>query len=100
RTMRAMVDWSYGLLSPRERTVLARISVFCGSFTLESAGAVASDPALPPADVFDAVTELAAKSLVSVDVSGDPAYFRLLETTRCYASSRLVAPGDLPARRR
>ena len=99
RTMRAMVDWSYGILSPRERTVLARISMFCGSFTLESAAALASDALLTPADVFDAVTELVAKSLVSVDVSGDRAYFRLLELTRCYVSSRLAESGELSALR-
>jgi predicted ATPase len=100
RTMRAMVDWSYGLLSPGERTVFARISMFRGSFTLESAGALASDASLAPADVFDAVTELAAKSLLSVNVSSDPAYFRLLETTRCYTASRLADSAELPAMRR
>jgi predicted ATPase/DNA-binding winged helix-turn-helix (wHTH) protein len=100
RTMRAVVDWSYGLLSPLQRKVLERLSAFAGSFTLESAGAVASDASLTPADVFDAVTELVAKSLLSVDVSGDPAYFRLLETTRLYASSRLAESADLAAVRR
>jgi len=100
RTLQAVLDWSYGLLSPRERTVLARISLFRGSFTLESAGAVAADHSLTPDDVFDAVTDLAAKSLVSVDVSGDHAYFRLLETTRSYVSSRLTETGELPTMRR
>ncbi|HEX6704111.1 MAG TPA: winged helix-turn-helix domain-containing protein [Albitalea sp.] len=100
RTLRAVLDWSFGLLSPRDRKVLERLSVFAGNFTLESAGAVASDASLPPDEVFDAVTELAAKSLLSVDVGSDPAYFRPLETTRCYASSRLVESGELPTLRR
>jgi len=100
RTMRAMVDWSYGLLSPHERSVLLKISMFCGSFTLESAGAVASDSSSERAEVFDAVSELVAKSLVSVDVSSDPAYFRLLETTRCYATRRLGESGELPGMQR
>jgi predicted ATPase/DNA-binding winged helix-turn-helix (wHTH) protein len=100
RTLQSTVDWSHGLLSPRERVILSRITVFCSSFTLESAGAVASDPAATPADVFDAVLELASKSLLAVDVSDDPTYFRLLETTRRYASSRLLESGELPALRR
>ena len=100
RTLQAMVEWSHGLLSARERTVLARLSVFCGSFTLESAGAVASDGESTNADIFDAVTALAAKSLVSVDVSREPATFRLLETTRGFAAERLAESGQLPAMRR
>ncbi len=100
RTLQAIIEWSHGLLSPRERIVLARISVFCGSFTLESAGAVASDGESTQADVFDAVTALAAKSLVCVDVSREPATFRLLETTRGFAAERLAESGQLTAMRR
>jgi predicted ATPase len=100
RTLRSTVDWSYGLLSPFQRTVLARITLFCSSFTLDSAGVVASDSSSTPVDVFDAVMELAGKSLLVVDVSSDPTYFRLPETTRRYASIRLLESGELPALRR
>lgn len=100
RTLQSMVDWSYGLLSPCQRSVLARLSLFSSSFTLESAGALAQDASTTQADVFDAVMELVAKSLLTVDMSGDPTYFRLLETTRSYASSRLLESGELPAMRR
>ena len=100
RTLQAMVDWSYGLLSPCQRSVLARLSLFSSSFTLESAGAVAQDASTTQADVFAAVMELVAKSLLTVDMSGDPTYFRLLETTRSYASSRLLESGELAAMRR
>jgi predicted ATPase/DNA-binding winged helix-turn-helix (wHTH) protein len=100
RTLQAVLDWSYELLSPRERAVLTRISLFRGGFTLESAGAVASDPSLTPANVFDALTDLADKSLLSVDLSDDHASFRLLETTRSYVMNRVAESGEMPALRR
>jgi len=96
RTMQAMVDWSYCQLSPRERTVLARISMLRGSFKLESGSAVAADDSLTPADVFDAVAKLTAKSLLAVDASSGHAYLRLLETTRSYVSRRLAIMGEPP----
>ena len=100
RTLQSMVDWSFGLLTPCQRRVLARLSMFSSSFTLESAGALARSECSTPAECFDAVMELVDKSLVTVDMSGDPTYFRLLETTRAYASSRLLESGELPAMRR
>ena len=100
RTLQAIVDWSYGLLTPCQRTVLARLSMFSSSFTLESAEAMTKDATTTTTDVLDAVMELVAKSLLTVDMSGDPTYFRLLETTRSYASSRLLESGALPAMRR
>jgi predicted ATPase len=100
RTLKAVLDWTYSLLSPRERAVLGRISVFPGSFTLESAGAIASDDGLTAAEVFDTVRDLAAKSLASVDTSGGRAHYRLLVTTHRYASNRLAETGDVPAVRR
>jgi len=45
QTLRASIDWSYGLLEPEERKLLARASVFAGGWTLESAEAVCADPA-------------------------------------------------------
>ena len=98
--MQAVLDWSHDLLSANERAVLERISVFRGSFTLESAVSIASDDALAPADAFESVSGLVAKSLVSVDTSGDRAYFRLLETTRDYASNRLAGTGQAVLTRR
>ena len=100
RTLQGIVAWSYGLLSPRERVVLARLSVFPGTFTLESAGVLAGDDEIAPADVFDAATALAAKSLLCVDASTEPALFRLLETTRGFAAERLAESGEMRATQR
>lgn len=91
RTLRAAVDWSYGSVPPAEREVLDRLSVLPGSFTLETAAAVAGSGA----DVLDEVAGLARRSLVVVegrDGSGATRY-RLLETIRAYAAEKLDASG-------
>ncbi len=97
RTLHAVLAWSYELLSARERAVLGRISVFPGSFTLESASAIASSDSLTTEEVSDTVRDLAAKSLVSVDTSSGRAYYRLLVTTQRHASNRLSDAGEVPA---
>jgi predicted ATPase/DNA-binding winged helix-turn-helix (wHTH) protein len=94
QTLRAMLDWSYELLSEQEKTILHRIGVFRGEFTHESAVAVAADDVIGPADVLDGVMNLASKSLVTTDVSGKFVYHRLLHMTRVYAFEKLVRAGD------
>jgi non-specific serine/threonine protein kinase len=78
RTLRATLDWSYDLLNPAEQRLFERLSVFAGSFTLESALAVAE------ADL-DTLGHLVDKSLVVAQSSR----YRLLETMREYAAERL-----------
>src|SRR6202044_2701520 len=67
-TLNAMLDWSYSLLSEREKVVLCRLSVFIGDFTLAAAGSVASETEADEAEVIDAVVSLVAKSLISTTV--------------------------------
>ncbi|MGJ7507790.1 ATP-binding protein [Variovorax sp. GT1P44] len=90
QTLRALLDWSYELLSDSERVTLRRLSVFKGGFTLESAGAVAVDGYAGAVDVLGDLTALAAKSLVTVDVNDEVTRYRLLDTTRTYALEKLV----------
>src|SRR5271163_4001813 len=92
-TLNAMLDWSYRLLSEREKVVLCRLSVFVGDFTLQAASSVASETEVDEADVIDAVANLVAKSLISRSVI-ESTYYRLLETTRFYAATKLVERGD------
>ena len=94
KTLSAALDWSYKLLSDIERAVLRRISVFVGSFTLEAALHVASSPDFKDANLFDAVDGLVAKSLVGADISGSETRYRLLDTTRAYATLRLDEAGE------
>lgn len=95
RTLEAMLDWSYDFLVESERVLLRRLAVFVGSFTLEAARAVAAGDDLADVDVVDGIADLVAKSLVTVDVSGETVCYRLLDTTRAYAQAKLADEGEL-----
>jgi predicted ATPase/DNA-binding winged helix-turn-helix (wHTH) protein len=94
RTMRVVVDWSYGLLSPDEQRLLRALGIFAGGFTGEAAAAVAMDAATTGADAIDPLADLVAKSLVVADVSGTKPRFRLLDTIRAYAIEKLDESGE------
>jgi predicted ATPase len=92
QTLRAMVDWSWELLTGPERTVLAALSTFAGGFGLAAAEAVAAGPGVPAADVAGLVGALVDKSLVQLgDTGSGPSRYRLLETVRQYAAGQLEA---------
>ena len=93
-TLNAMLDWSYSLLSEREKVVLCRLSVFVGDFTLQVASSVASETEVDEADVIDVVAGLVAKSLISTTVISESTYYRLLDTTRAYAANKLAERGE------
>jgi predicted ATPase len=93
-TMQAVVDWSYGLLSPDEQRSFRALSIFTGGFTVEAAAAIAMDAATTGADAIDRLADLVAKSLVVADVSGTKPRFRLLDTTRAYAIEKLDESGE------
>ncbi|WP_158630336.1 BTAD domain-containing putative transcriptional regulator [Glycomyces terrestris] len=88
RTLRAVVDWSWDLLDPRERAVLARMSVFNGPADLDACCAVCSADA-------DDIAGLVEKSLVQRLPGGR---YRLLETVREYAAARLSEAGETAER--
>jgi predicted ATPase len=90
-TLNAMLDWSYSLLSDREKLVLCRLSVFVGGFTLQAAGFIASETEVDESDVIDTVASLVAKSLISTAVINETTYYRLLDTTRAYAAAKLAS---------
>src|SRR5260370_11069032 len=95
QTLRSTLDWSYELLSEAERVVFCRLSIFAGSFALAEATAVAPSGEIAASDVVDCVANLAAKSLVMIDVSGATVRYRLLETTRAYAREQLAESAEL-----
>jgi predicted ATPase len=92
--MRAVVDWSYGLLSPDEQRFFRALGIFAGGFNVEAAAAVAMDAATTGADAINRLADLVAKSLVVADASGTKPRFRLLDTTRAYAIEQLDANGE------
>lgn len=92
RTLRALIDWSYDLLTAPERAAFGRLSVFAGGWTLEAAEEVAAGEEIERDDVLDLLARLVEKSLVSLDVAGDR--YRMLETVREYAAEKLEAAAD------
>ncbi len=88
QTLRAALDWSYMLLNPTEQRALVELSVFRGRFSMSAAEAVLTD------DTYDLLAALVAKSLVVVETSAGDQSYRLLDTTRIYASAKLVESGE------
>lgn len=102
QTLRALLDWSYGLLPETEQLALRRLSVLIGAFTLEAASAIVHGGRGDEALMLNTLDALVAKSLMSAQVGDDGAErYRLLETTRIYAREKLQESGDadLAARR-
>lgn len=95
QTLRATFDWSYGLLSVKERAVLRRLGVFPSLFGLEGAISVVCAEDIDEADLVDAVCALSDKSLLVVENSGEETEYRLLETSRAYALQKLSDNGEV-----
>src|SRR3984957_10231031 len=90
QTLRALIDWSYDLLSSEERIVFERLSVFAGGWTLDAAEAVARGGEVADWQVLDLLAALVGKSLVQAEVVHGSTRYRLLETIRHYAAERLA----------
>jgi predicted ATPase/DNA-binding winged helix-turn-helix (wHTH) protein len=93
QTLRATLDWSYGLLPDTEAAVLCRLAMFVGDFSFDAAIAVAGDRFAQP--VMDCIANLVTKSLIVADPRDGAPRYRLLETTRLYALEKLRASGEL-----
>ncbi|ARX84587.1 SARP family transcriptional regulator [Streptomyces alboflavus] len=117
RTLRAVVDWSWELLTDAERAVLRRLSVFSGGASLEGAERVcagyadevapggdgdhanAADAVLAPEHVLELLTALTEKSLLRAEGGSAPRY-RMLGTIKEYAGQRLAEAGEADLARR
>lgn len=91
RTLRGAIDWSFALLTPPEQQLLLRLSVFSGTFSIDAVESICTGAPLDDASVLDELSGLVDKSLVVMEVDGDDARYRLLETVRQYADERLRA---------
>jgi predicted ATPase/class 3 adenylate cyclase len=100
QTLQATLDWSYAVLDPDEQHVFARLGVFAGTFTADAAGAVCANDVLSEDDAIAILSSLVDRSLVVADASSGAARYRLLETTRAYALTRLKERADLDGARR
>ncbi|MBI5158051.1 MAG: hypothetical protein HZA58_08595 [Acidimicrobiia bacterium] len=92
RTLEATLDWSFDLLTPTERELLAHLAVFAGGWTLEAMEAVWSGDTAS-ADSLDLLASLVEKSLVSLSDDEGRTRYRLLEPIRQYAGHKLAGGG-------
>jgi predicted ATPase/DNA-binding CsgD family transcriptional regulator len=97
RTLEAAIDWSYGLCSPDEQRLWARLSVFPGGFDLDAAEHIGTGGP-HDATLLDVLTGLVDKSVLSRTdgTFGWQAWYRMLETVREYATGKLAEEGGVP----
>ena len=93
QTMFATIAWSYNLLDPAERSILQRLSLFVGGFTLAAAETVCADDALAMSGIAGHLSSLVDKSLVNVTLSEHRARYTLLDSVRSFALDRLKEAG-------
>jgi predicted ATPase/DNA-binding winged helix-turn-helix (wHTH) protein len=98
QTLKALIDWSHDLLSPAERLLFARLSVFLGGTTLASIISVTASDELRSEQVGDLLLSLVEKSLVQADSDGNEPRFSFFESTRHYAREKLGNVSDMRLR--
>jgi predicted ATPase len=99
QTLRAAVEWSLDLLSPRQRLGFALLSVFSGGFDLRAAETVLVVEGFDRGETADLMVELVDRSMVEPDTIGHRRRYRLLETMRHFGSGLLDKHGGDVARR-
>ncbi|WP_329080815.1 BTAD domain-containing putative transcriptional regulator [Streptosporangium sp. NBC_01469] len=90
QTLHAVIDWSWDLLSDRERTLARRISVFPAVTGAAAIEAICSGRTFPPGEIADVLDSLVDKSIVERAADG----YRMLETIRAYAAGKLDVAGE------
>jgi predicted ATPase/DNA-binding CsgD family transcriptional regulator len=99
QTLRALIDWSYDLLTETERVLLRRLSTFVRGWTIEAAEAVCRGDGIESEAILEVLAHLVDKSLVTMIDVGSAARYSMLETIREYAREKLVVSGEAPALR-
>ena len=101
RTLRATLQWSYGLLGEAEQALFGRLSVFLGGFTLEAAEEVCSGEGIEEYEVLDLLSQLVDKSLVMSEAQAAGVLrYGMLEPVRQFAREMLHESGEEPEVRR
>jgi DNA-binding SARP family transcriptional activator len=93
RTLRAVVDWSWELLTEPERMVLRTLAVFSGGASLDAAEQVCAAASAEQEELLQVLTALTEKSLLLTDPDGAP-HYRMLDTITEYARDRLAEAGE------
>ena len=94
RTLESVVAWSHELLTPPDRALLNRLSVFRDSFSLSVAEEICTDGDVDTVDVLDGISRLVEKSLVQFEAEESTSRYRLLETIRRFSLERLDQAGQ------
>lgn len=97
RTLQAALDWSFEALEEQDAAIMCRLGVFPGRFTAGDAEVVAGGGRASGSPVRQVLADLVAKSLLTVDVGPEIAWFRFLETMRVYARLKLLESDEAPA---
>ncbi|KUJ41337.1 hypothetical protein ACZ90_68420 [Streptomyces albus subsp. albus] len=100
QTLRAVLDWSWELLTTPERIVLCRLAVHTDGCTLEAAEAVCAGGEVAAEEVLDLLARLVDRSLVVMAEGAAGPRYRLLESVAAYATERLHEMADAPLVRR
>lgn len=101
QTLRATIDWSYGLLTEPERLLMRRLATFVGGWDLAAAEAVCCDDSLEQFEILDLLASLVNKSIViAMRSPGRETRYHMLETIRQYAREKLFDSGEMAAFRR
>jgi len=87
QTLKALIDWSYDLLSEKEKKLWSRLSVFKDGWTLESAEVICSDELLTEGEILDLLSQLAEKSIIIYNEVKDR--YSILETIKQYGEEKL-----------
>jgi predicted ATPase/DNA-binding CsgD family transcriptional regulator len=95
KTLTALIDWSYDLLSPLEQKLFDQLGIFAGGFSLKAATAVSGTGSADESDVQDILVALADKSLVVVQTAAKQERYTLLDSMRAYAVAKLASKGEL-----
>ncbi|HJU25033.1 MAG TPA: winged helix-turn-helix domain-containing protein, partial [Rhodanobacteraceae bacterium] len=93
QTLRALIEWSFALLSGREQMLLCGLSIFIGACTLGGATAMGAALGLDESQTLDLLGGLMDKSLLTMDGATNPPSYRLLDSVRLFAQERLAAGG-------
>lgn len=94
QTLLATVEWSYDLLTETEQALFDRLAVFRGTFDLEATEAICTGGIVDDLDVVDLLDRLVDKSMVLTFDAGATSRFRMLETLRQFAESKLAERGE------
>jgi predicted ATPase len=100
RTLRTTINWSHDLLSPAERTLFRRLSIFAGGWTLEAAQAACSDGNVAVAAIVDMLGHLVDQSLVQMEEVQGRSRYRMLDTLRQFALEQLESCREVDEARR